>query len=121
MKIRKLVSTVLAGMICVSTLAGCSSNGSDTKEAKGDGAQSDGKVTIRLLTRMAGTTKQVEIYNDIIDEFKAKYPDVKIVDDSQGDESAFNNILSTDIASGTMANISVFRVLQTYQIISIMG
>lgn len=31
-----------------------------------------------------------------------------IVDDSQGDESAFNNILSTDIASGTMANI--FRI-----------
>lgn len=50
----------------------------------------------------------MDIYNDILDEFKEKHPEVTIVDDSQGDESAFNNILSTDIASGTMANI--FRI-----------
>ena len=39
---------------------------------------------------------------------KRNIREVTIVDDSQGDESAFNNILSTDIASGTMANI--FRI-----------
>ena len=70
---------------------------------------------------MAGTTAQVDIYNDILDEFKEKHPEVTIVDDSQGDESAFNNILSTDIASGTMANISVSRVLPICQNISITG
>ena len=83
-------------------LAGCGSKGDGDEKGSGD------KITIRLLTRMAGTTAQVDIYNDILDEFKEKHPEVTIVDDSQGDESAFNNILSTDIASGTMANI--FRI-----------
>lgn len=78
------------------------------KQGDGDEKGSGDKITIRLLTRMAGTTAQVDIYNDILDEFKEKHPEVTIVDDSQGDESAFNNILSTDIASGTMANI--FRI-----------
>ena len=68
----------------------------------------NGKVTIRLLTRMAGTTVQVDIFKDIIAEFQQRHPEVVIIDDSQGDESSFNNILTTDIASGNMANI--FRI-----------
>lgn len=99
MKLKKIAATLLIGTMCLGTLAGC---GKSASNDKGDG------ITIRLLTRMAGTTTQVEIYNDIINEFKEKHPEVTIVDDSQGDESAFNNILSTDIASGTMANI--FRI-----------
>ena len=128
MRMKKVTALLLASAMCVGALAGCG-NSSDTKETKAagdtqaagetkaadgtDAAKSEGsgdgeKVTIRLLTRMAGTTTQVNIYNDIINEFKEKHPDVTIVDDSQSDESAFNNILSTDIASGTMANI--FRI-----------
>ncbi|WEG19290.1 extracellular solute-binding protein (plasmid) [Alkalihalophilus pseudofirmus] len=57
---------------------------------------------------MAGTTKQVEIFNDIIKEFQEKHPNVVIIDESQGDESAFNNKLKTDLASGTLPNI--FRI-----------
>lgn len=109
MKKGKILSLVLAGAVLAAMAAGCGAGGTD-RRASGDGGnkQSGDQVTIRILTRMAGTTKQVEIYNDILNEFKAKHPEVKIVDDSQGDESAFNNILSTDIASGTMANI--FRI-----------
>ena len=98
MKCKKIVAALLAGVMTVGMLTGCGS-GSETKN--------DGK-TIRILTRMAGSSKQVEIYNEVLDEFKAKHPDVTIVDDSQSDEGAFNNILSTDIASGSMANI--FRI-----------
>lgn len=68
----------------------------------------DGKVKIRMLTRMAGTSTQAQIYKDIIKEFEAKHSDVVVVDESQGDESAFNNKLKTDLASGTLPNI--FRV-----------
>lgn len=107
MRVKKLAAFALAGILCVGALAGCG-NSKGSGDSDGKKASEDGKVTIRLLTRMAGTTKQVEIYNDILDEFKEKHPEVKIVDDSQSDESAFNNILSTDIASGTMANI--FRI-----------
>lgn len=68
----------------------------------------DGKVKIRMLTRMAGTSTQAQIYKDIIKEFEAKHSDVVVVDESQGDESAFNNKLKTDLASDTLPNI--FRV-----------
>ncbi len=103
MKIKKVMALSLAGVLSLSMLTAC---GSKTDSAGKE--LSDEKVTIRLLTRMAGTSTQVGIYNDIINEFKSKHPEVTIIDDSQGDESAFNNILTTDIASGTMANI--FRI-----------
>lgn len=87
-----LVCTTIAGLA-----AGCGSN-----EKESD------KIKIRLLTRMAGTSPQVQIYKDILDEFQEKHPEVEIVDDSQGDDGSFNNILKTDMSSGTMANI--FRI-----------
>ncbi|MDD7266924.1 MAG: extracellular solute-binding protein [Lachnospiraceae bacterium] len=102
MKLNKITAVLLAGAMCTGLLAGCAAKGDNKKKESND------KITIRLLTRMAGTTPQVKIYNDIIGKFKEKHPEVTILDDSQGDESAFNNILSTDIASGTMANI--FRI-----------
>lgn len=117
MRLKKMATTVMAVTMTAVILAGCGNSGDSVStdntpagEKKTETEDSDGdeKITIRLLTRMAGTTTQVEIYNDILDEFKAKHPEVTIIDDSQSDESAFNNILSTDIASGTMANI--FRI-----------
>lgn len=103
MKIKKVLALALAGVLSLSMLTACGSKTDSAGKESGDE-----KVTIRLLTRMAGTSTQVGIYNDIINEFKSKHPEVTIIDDSQGDESAFNNILTTDIASGTMANI--FRI-----------
>ena len=87
-------------VLIVSILAACSS--SETKGEKND------KIEIRMLTRMAGTSTQVQIYKDIIADFEKKHPDAVVVDESQGDESAFNNKLKTDLASGTLPNI--FRV-----------
>lgn len=117
MRLKKMAATVMAVTMSAVILAGCGNSGDSVstdstpageKKTETEASDSDEKITIRLLTRMAGTTTQVEIYNDILDEFKAKHPEVTIIDDSQSDESAFNNILSTDIASGTMANI--FRI-----------
>lgn len=49
------------------TFVGCSSN---AEQAKKD----PNKIQIRLLTRMTGTSPQVAIYNEVIDEFRAKHP-----------------------------------------------
>lgn len=113
MKMKRVTALLLSGLLCAGALTACggSSAGGGASadgEAASTAAAGGGGITIRLLTRMAGTTTQVGIYNDVINEFKEKHPEVTIVDDSQSDESAFNNILSTDIASGTMANI--FRI-----------
>ena len=111
MKLKKIAMLGITLALSIGALAACGSgkNGGGESQKAADSANSSGdsseKVKIRLLTRMAGTSDIVKIYNGIIDEFKAKHPEVEIIDDSQGDESAFNNILSTDMASGKMANI----------------
>lgn len=76
--------------------------------ACGEKAEDNGKIKIRMLTRMAGTSNAVKIYKDIISQFEEKHPDVVVIDESQGDESSFNNKLKTDLASGTLPNI--FRI-----------
>lgn len=108
---KKLASVLVAGAIIMS-LAACGSSGNNSttgSNSSGSTAAADNKkVEIRLLTRMAGTTTQVQIFKDIIKEFESKHSDVTVVDESQGDESAFNNKLKTDISSGTLPNI--FRI-----------
>ncbi|MBU5591879.1 extracellular solute-binding protein [Clostridium sp. MSJ-4] len=101
---KKALALLLAVSMSIG-IVGCGSKGSkgtDTGKKDGD------KVQIRLLTRMAGTSTQVKIYKDIVKDFEAKHPDVTVVDESQGDESSFNNKLKTDLASGTLPNI--FRI-----------
>lgn len=74
-------------------LAGCTSG---SKEAADKGKETEDKVTIRILTRIAGTSKQTQIYNEILDEFKEAHPEVEIVDNSQSEESAFNNLIASE-------------------------
>ena len=113
MKLKKLAMLGISLALGIGAMTACTSSGSkdsgSTQPAGESKAAEDNtsgeKIKIRLLTRMAGTSDIVKVYNSIIDEFKAKHPEVEIIDDSQGDESAFNNILSTDMASGKMANI----------------
>ena len=102
---KKVVSVLMAAALGATLLAGC---GNSKTDAAGEGKGTDDKVTIRILTRIAGTSKQTQIYNEILDEFKAAHPEVEIVDNSQSEESAFNNLIASDIASGDMANI--FRI-----------
>ena len=95
---KKILSLFLV-VSMLTVLTACGNKGTGGEAGK------DGKIEIRLLTRMAGTSKQVQIFEDILDQFSKDYPEVKIVNDSQGDESSFNNILKTDRASGTLPNI----------------
>ena len=102
MKLRKLAFLGAALTMGLMTACGAKSAGNGTgenKEASGE------KVKIRILTRISGTSDIANVFHSVLDEFRAKHPEVELVDDSQGDESAFNNILSTDMASGKMANI----------------
>lgn len=105
MKRKRILAALTAASLCVGLLAGC---GKVNDPGGEEGGQENEKVTIRILTRIAGTSKQVEVYNDILDEFKAEHPEVEIVDNSQSDESAYNNLIAADIASGDMPNI--FRI-----------
>lgn len=105
-KRKKLISLLLVFVLGLTLLSGCGKE--NTGDAKADVESESDKVTIRILTRIAGTSKQTQLYNQILDEFKSEHPEVEIIDNSQSDESAFNNLIASDIASGDMANI--FRI-----------
>ena len=75
-KMRKRIISMLTVLALGTTLlAGCGNGGSE-KNAKAENGEGD-KVTIRILTRIAGTSKQTQIYNEILDEFKEKHPEVE--------------------------------------------
>ena len=65
MKIKKVMALALTGVLSFSMLTACGSKTDSANKESGDE-----KVTIRLLTRMAGTSTQVGIYNDIINNLK---------------------------------------------------
>lgn len=73
--------------------------------SKKSNSTQNGEVEIRLLTRMAGTSPQVGVWESVIEDFKKDYPEVKIVDESTGDEGTFNNLLKTGRASNDLPNI----------------
>lgn len=117
---KKLVALAMVGIMTMSLVVGCSNGSSDSSDSSTDTstdtstgddasdsveAEDESDITIRLLTRMAGTSTQVDVYNEIIAEFQELHPDVTIIDESQSDEDAFNSILATDISQGTVANI----------------
>lgn len=83
-------------------LTACGSGDGDNGDTA---AEDDDDIEIELLTRMAGTTPQVDVYQGILDEFEEDHPGVTVKDESQGDDSAFNNILKTRRASGNLPNI----------------
>ncbi len=68
-------------------------SGEETSTGNESTSNNEEKIEIRLLTRMAGTTTQVQIFKDVLKEFEAKHPDVVIVDESQGDESSLTTNL----------------------------
>ncbi len=121
-KLNLMVALLLVGLFSLGLLASCGGDKDTTTSSSGGGGsagglsssssggsgESEGKVSIRLLTRLAGQTPSVKIFHDVLDEFDDEYPELTIIDESQGDESAFNNKLMTDISAGTMPNI--FRI-----------
>lgn len=105
-KRKRIVSILLVLALGLTLLSGCGKK--KDADVGNDGKLKDDKVTIRILTRIAGTSKQTQIYNQILEEFREEHPEVEIMDNSQSDESAFNNLIASDIATGDMANI--FRI-----------
>ena len=69
------------------------------------------KVTIRILTRWAGSDSQAAYLNSVKEDFLTKYPNVVIQDDSVSDEAAFNNKLKIDIATGAPPSIFQFPAI----------
>ena len=88
-------------IILVSLLTGLAFAGGG---ADGDGAAEE-QVTIRLLSRFTGTDATTPVWQDAIEQFQERNPNVTIQDDSVNQEAAYNNKLQTGLATGNLPNI----------------
>ena len=75
------------------------------------GAFAADKVTIRVMTRWAGSDPQAAYLETVKTDFLKTHPNVVIQDDSIADEAAFNNKLKIDIATGTPPSIFWFPAI----------
>ena len=83
MRFKKIAALTLSFVVAAGLLGGCGSKGTeDVKEsadtqkmenaADGEAKEDSGeKVKIRILTRVAGTSRRVDIYNEILMNLKA--------------------------------------------------
>nr|WP_204122369.1 extracellular solute-binding protein [Lacticaseibacillus mingshuiensis] len=100
MKIGKLLLGSLAALAAALLLAACSGKSSTTS--------SDGKITLRTMTRNSKGFATSAIYFAALKQFEKDHPNVRIVDSSIADENAYNNLLKTSRASNDLPDI--FRV-----------
>ncbi|MCT2909687.1 extracellular solute-binding protein [Schleiferilactobacillus harbinensis] len=99
----RFVATVALSLVAAVLLTACGSSSSNT------GSSSGGKITIRILTRQTGQSPQVKVYNDVLKKFQKDHKNVKIVDESQGDENSYNNLLKTARSSNDLPNIFIVQ------------
>ena len=68
-------------------------------------AEADGTHTIRVQTRFATEAPHEVAFRELLQEFDDQRDDVVIVDESVGDETAFNDKLKTAIATGNVPDL----------------
>lgn len=121
----KIISTLLVSAMAVSMLAGCGSSDSGKKTddaaattddkssddtAKDDGASTDdaaagGDVELNTVSMFGGTDPQAVIYQEIIDELKAEYPNIKVLDNSQSSSEDWKATVAADFSVGNEPDV----------------
>lgn len=110
----KWTAMILVLVMTVALFAGCGKTDSNNDTAKGaDGTKasssesktSDEKITLRVMTRIAGNDPKVQVFERVLDQFMEDHPNVTIQNDSVAEEGAYNNKLRADIATGNPPNL----------------
>ncbi|MBP1994083.1 ABC transporter substrate-binding protein [Paenibacillus eucommiae] len=108
---KKTLSFILVTILVMATiLAGCGSSkdNKDNNATPGPtqtAGSKDEKVTIRIMTRTAGTSPTVAAYQGLLKNFMDENPNITVVDESLNDEAAFNNKFKTGLATGNLPEI----------------
>ncbi|BBH23014.1 hypothetical protein Back11_43590 [Paenibacillus baekrokdamisoli] len=106
---KRAFSLALISILTVSSiLAGCGSskdNSTNTTGSTTNGGSKEEKVTVRIMTRSAGTSPTVSAYQGLLKKFMADNPNITVVDESLNDEAAFNNKFKTGLATGNLPEI----------------
>jgi raffinose/stachyose/melibiose transport system substrate-binding protein len=106
---KKRALTMILTLITVAStlLSGCGAkdNSAPSDGSTGSESKSGDKVSIRILTRIAGTDPKSLAFQSLIKKFMEENPNITVVDESLNDEAAFNNKLKTSVATGNVPEI----------------
>ena len=96
---KKLLASLLA-VATVATLSGCGN--------KDKASENGGQVTINVLSRYSSDQGPDDrVINQRIEKFMEENPDIKVVHEAIGDESTYNNMFKTAIATGDTPDVFV--------------
>jgi raffinose/stachyose/melibiose transport system substrate-binding protein len=108
---------IMAVTLGMSLLAGCSSGG-ETQTAKTSSNEtsvtetkqkSDGeKVTLKTVSMFGATDPALQVYNQTLEEFKGKYPNVEIVDESSASNEEWKARIKADFAVGNEPDVILY-------------
>ncbi|MCD9022099.1 ABC transporter substrate-binding protein [Cohnella silvisoli] len=110
---KKTLSLILISIVVMATVLAACGNSKDNSTtpapSQSEGNQSTGstdeKVTLRIMTRTAGTSPTVTAYQGLLKKFMEENPNITVVDESLNDEAAFNNKFKTGLATGNLPEI----------------
>lgn len=104
---KSLSLVLISTLILSSVLTACGSSKDNTKASAApttEGTKEE-KVTVRIMTRSAGTSPTVAAYQGLLKKFMADNPTITVVDESLNDEAAYNNKFKTGLATGNLPEI----------------
>lgn len=115
-KLSKILSVLIAGLLCTSLLAGCGSTTAGSPAAtpatpKDTAATGEKSDSIRVVTFFAGSDQWAPVWKEVVDEYMTANPGVTIVDESQptsGANDLFRTKVQADIAAKTPADLMLF-------------
>lgn len=107
---KKMASIALVSILTMTTfLAACGksneNSGSSPQQTESPSANNGEKVTVRIMTRTAGTSTTVTAFQGLLKKFMEQNPNISVVDESLNDEAAFNNKFKTGLATGNLPEI----------------
>lgn len=101
----------------VSLLAGCSGAGktegpevseNEASKAKTEEEGKQEKITLKTVSMFGATDPALEVYNKTVEEFKAKYPNVEIVDESSASNEEWKARIKADFAVGNEPDVILY-------------
>ncbi|TVY01274.1 ABC transporter substrate-binding protein [Cohnella terricola] len=103
---KKIAVSSLSVAMLAGVLAGCGGSGEGKENSSsGTSGSNEGKVKIRILTRLASEQPNAVAFQDKVKEFQELNPNIVIEDLSVEDGDTFNTKFKTSVASGNLPEI----------------
>lgn len=95
---------LLAGLLCLLTVSGCT-GGTPVPPA---GEPDAGELRLMTVSTFGGTDASTDTYQDLIQQFQRKYPDLRVQDESAAADESWKAKVTADFAAGNEPHVLFF-------------